>query len=94
MKLGTAKTVALGSLMLGLAIGLFGFFFLEEGSSLYLISEIITAALFAAGIITAAVWGRCPFCGNHLFYKLFKLKVCPRCKRKLENTGRYTRRKR
>ena len=63
MKLGTAKAFTLGSLMLGLAVGLFGFFFLEEGSAVYIFAEIVTALLFAAGIITAVVWGRCPFCG-------------------------------
>ena len=89
MKLGTTKAFTLGSLMLGLAVGLFGFFFLEEGSAVYIFAEIVTALLFAAGIITAVVWGRCPFCGKPLFYKLFKLNVCPRCKRRLDSKGKY-----
>lgn len=89
MKLGTAKAFTLGSLMLGLAVGLFGFFFLEEGSTVYIYAEIVTALLFAAGIIIAVVWGRCPFCGKLLFYKLFKLNICPRCKRRLDSNGKY-----
>ena len=55
MKLGTAKAFTLGSLMLGLAVGLFGFFFLEEGSAVYIFAEIVTALLFAAGIITLSL---------------------------------------
>ncbi|MFR3291127.1 MAG: hypothetical protein ACLTSG_13290 [Lachnospiraceae bacterium] len=35
------------------------------------------------------VWCRCPHCGRRLFYKMFQLKVCPGCKRRLDDKDRY-----
>ena len=80
--------------MLGLAVGLAGHFFLAEGSTAYLFAEIVTAALFIAGILVVIIWCRCPFCGRHLFYKMFQLKVCPQCKRRLDEKSRYVPKKR
>ena len=56
MKLGTAKILSVGSLLLGLAVGLAGHFFLAEGSTAYLFAEIVTAALFIAGILVVIIW--------------------------------------
>lgn len=89
MKLGTAKILSMASLLLGLAVGLLGHFTLEEGTSTYLLVEIITVLLFAAGLLIVVLWCRCPHCGRRLFYKMFQLKVCPGCKRRLDDKGRY-----
>lgn len=89
MKLGTAKVLSMASLLLGLAVGLLGHFLLEEGTSSYLLAEILTALLFIAGLLIVVVWCRCPHCGRRLFYKMFQLKVCPGCKRRLDDKGRY-----
>lgn len=89
MKLGTAKILSMASLLLGLAVGLLGHFALEEGTSTYLLVEIITVLLFAAGLLIVVLWCRCPHCGRRLFYKMFQLKVCPGCKRRLDDKDRY-----
>ena len=90
MKLGTAKVLSMASLLLGLAVGLLGHFLLEEGTSSYLLAEILTALLFIAGLLIVVVWWRCPpYCGRRLFYKMFQLKVCPGCKRRLDDKDRY-----
>ena len=83
MKLGTAKVLSMAS------FGLLGHFLLEEGTSSYLLAEILTALLFIAGLLIVVVWCRCPHCGRRLFYKMFQLKVCPGCKRRLDDKDRY-----
>ena len=51
MKLGTAKVLSMASLLLGLAVGLLGHFLLEEGTSSYLLAEILTALHFITVLI-------------------------------------------
>ena len=59
MKLGTAKVLSMASLLLGLAVGLLGHFLLEEGTSSYLLAEILTALLFIAGLLIVVAAGGC-----------------------------------
>ena len=89
MKLGTAKVLSMASLLLGLAVGLLGHFLLEEGTSSYLLAEILTALLFIAGLLIVVVWCRCPHCGRRLFYKMFQIKVCPGWKGSLHDNARH-----
>jgi len=42
-----------------------------------------------AAIVIMVVWGRCPNCGKHLFYGLYKWKVCPKCRKKLDPNAKY-----
>lgn len=89
MKLSKAKTTCLGLLLGGLVIGCVGVFFLTEGTSEYTLTAVLMAVLLAAGVAVAAIWGRCPNCGYHLFYKMLKWKECPNCRKKLDMNGRY-----
>ena len=62
MKLGTAKVLSMASLLLGLAVGLLGHFLLEEGTSSYLLAEILRALLFFGGLLIVV----CPGCKRRL----------------------------
>lgn len=89
MKFSTVKYTTLGLLVAGLAIGCFGVFALEEGTSSYTFTAILMLVLFAAGLLVAFIWGRCPNCGHRLFYRLLKWKDCPYCRHKIDMKGRY-----
>ena len=89
MKFGTAKATSMGILLAALAIGVSSLFVFEEGSAGYVGSAVLLVTLFATGIAIMAIWGRCPYCGKHLFYGLYKWKICPKCRRKLCAGDKY-----
>lgn len=90
MKLYTAKYLSIGLLLAGLVIGCAGVFLLTEGTAAYIATEVLMLALLVIGIVIAAVWGRCPNCGYHLFYKMMKWKECPNCRKKIDERLKYT----
>ena len=94
MKLSMAKATTLGLLLAGLAIGLTGQFTLDEGTQMYVVTEVLTLVLLAGGIAVGAIWARCPYCGKSLFMNMLKWKNCPRCNRALtDKTAKSAKRK-
>lgn len=89
MKFGTAKASSMGILLAALAIGVASALMFEEGSSAYVGSAILIVSLFAVALAIMIIWGRCPYCGRRLFYGLYKWKICPKCRRKLEAGEKY-----
>ena len=89
MKFGTAKTVMMSLLLAAFVIALAGTFLLEEGTGEYTLTTVLAVVLLAAGLLVGALWGRCPSCGKHLFFKLLQWKSCPACRRALDPAGRY-----
>ncbi len=87
MSFKTVKKVAIAGLVLSLAMCLIGVFGMEPGSE-----QAGSMAIWAVVVLlfTMAVvlkWSRCPWCGELIIVKLFKLKECPHCGRDLE-TGK------
>ena len=89
MKFSTAKAVSMGILLAALAIGVATAFMFEEGSSAYIGSAVLLVILFVVALAVMIIWGRCPYCGRHLFYGLYKWKICPKCRRALDPNGKY-----
>ena len=90
MKFGAAKSASMGMLLSALVIGVSSIFMFEEGSSAYTGSAILIILLFVASLLIMFIWGRCPYCGKHLFYGLYKWKTCPKCRRELSANDKYT----
>ena len=90
MKFGTAKSASLGMLLAALAIGVSSLFMFEEGTAAYNGSAALIIGLFIASLLIMIIWGRCPYCGKHLFYGLYKWKICPKCRRRLSAGDKYT----
>ena len=90
MKFGTAKAASMGMLLAALTIGVSSIFLFEEGTAAYMGSAVLIVALFIASLFIMIVWGRCPYCGRHLFYGLYKWKTCPKCRRALSAADKYT----
>lgn len=93
MKLSTAKTFSLGMLLAGLAIGVLGVLTQEEGTSAYLMTEVFTLVCLVVGVAVAAIWGKCPYCGKHLFFQMLKWDYCPKCRRALVKNPKKSKRK-
>ena len=89
MKFSSAKAVSMGMLLAGLAIGVASALMFEEGTAAYTGSAVLLISVFVAAIVIMVVWGRCPNCGKHLFYGLYKWKVCPKCRKKLDPNAKY-----
>ena len=79
MKFSTAKTVSMALLLSGLAIGVGGKFATTEGTSEYTFTLVLVCVLLVAAILVIAIWSKCPKCGKHLIYQVYKLKKCPKC---------------
>jgi len=89
MKFSSAKAVSMGLLIAAFTIGISALFLFEEGSSAYTGSTIMILALFVAALLVMFIWGRCPYCGKRLFYGLYKWKICPKCRRKIDHNAKY-----
>ena len=89
MKFSTAKAASMGMLLAALTIGVSSALIFEEGTAAYTGSAVLIAVLFALALVIMFVWGRCPYCGKRLFYGLYKWKICPKCRRKLDPRGKY-----
>lgn len=44
---------------------------------------VLSILSFVGAIIVIALWCRCPHCGKHIYFGLFKAANCPKCKRNL-----------
>lgn len=89
MKFKTAKILTLGLFLAALAIGVGAILLTEEGSTAYSFSLGVVLALFAAGLLTALLWGRCPHCGKRIFVNFLRLSKCPACQKSLDADARY-----
>ncbi len=89
MKYGTTKTVTVAILLGALAIACGGQFLTDKGSSEYMMSVYAALVLLVVGLGVAFIWGRCPNCGQRLFYRFLKWKKCPKCGKTLDNKGKY-----
>ena len=90
MKFGAAKSASMGMLLSALVIGVSSILMFEEGTSAYIGSAVLIVLLFIASLLIMIVWGRCPYCGMHLFYGLYKWKTCPKCRRALSANDKYS----
>ena len=59
------------------------------GTSVSVPLVILGIAIMLFAIVIGVLYYRCPHCGRRLFYKMFQLKVCPGCKRRLDDKDRY-----
>ena len=89
MKLAKVRILTLSLLLAGLAIAVAASFLTTEGSPEYTLSLVLVLVLFAAGLLAAFCWGRCPHCGKRLFVNFLRLSRCPRCGKPLDPEGRY-----
>lgn len=89
MKIGTVKKITLVLLTAALIVGLLTFMTVEKDSSTFVLMFYIVLGLFLAALAIIWFFARCPHCGAHLFYQFFKLKKCPKCKKKLMDNEAY-----
>ena len=89
MKLAKVRILTLSLLLAGLAIAVAASFLTTEGSPAYTFSFAAVMVLFAAGLLAAFLWGRCPHCGRRLFVNFLRLTRCPRCGKPLDPQGSY-----
>ena len=90
MKFSTSKAASMGMLLAALAIGVASALIFEEGTAVYNGSAFLLVVLLVVSVAIMIVWGRCPYCGKRLFYGLYKWKICPKCRRKLDPNGKYS----
>lgn len=89
MKFSASKAASMGMLLAALSIGVASALIFEEGTTAYTGSAVLITVLFIAALAIMYIWGRCPYCGKRLFYGLYKWKICPKCRRKLDPNGKY-----
>ncbi len=89
MKLAKVRILTLALLLAGLAIAVAANFMTREGSTEYTLSLILVLLLFAGGLVSAFLWGRCPNCGKHLFVNFRRLSRCPYCGKPIDPDGKY-----
>ena len=83
MSLATAKTLTTGLLVGCVVCCLLSLLLTGLPESVRTAIGWAAILLAVLGVACLVLFCRCPWCGAHLFRGLFKLKICPSCRRDL-----------
>ena len=81
MKFDKARNLSKLLIAMCLVFCIAGLFF--QGSTYAGVLMLLSTVFFVATIVVIAAFCRCPYCGKHIYFGLFKIKTCPKCRRDL-----------
>ena len=85
MNFKRAKQMVLFLLVIGILVCIFGVLMFEDGDTGLEVCIAIAFVMIIMSLMICGVWCKCPYCNKRLFYKLMRLKACPKCGRDFDS---------